>query len=189
MRDREGVTAGSCPGRWAPFGEWHHGLALGVGFSRCWRRPPLAPQRTNLWILSASSSNSSLAGRVGRHGRGAAAGAHPIGQVLRESFKGTMSLLALVTCASIMPAEKLPLASWQTAPGPGFLSDGFDNIPLTALARNQGGYDWGHLAYAMRFGGSTIGFSSSAGVALANMYPDAKSAARWRLHGWHVTVA
>jgi hypothetical protein len=113
----------------------------------------------------------------------------PNWQVLPETFKGTMFLLALVTCASIMPVEKLPLASWQTALGPGFHSAVFDNIPLNALARNRGGYDWGHLAYAMGFGGSMIGFSSSAGVALANMYPDAKSAARWRLHGWHVTVA
>jgi hypothetical protein len=113
----------------------------------------------------------------------------PNWQVLPETFKGTMFLWALVACASIMPVEKLPLASWQTALGPGFLSAVFDNIPLTALARNRGGYDWGHLAYAMGFGGSMIGFSSSAGVALANMYPDAKSAARWRLHGWHVTVA
>ena len=47
----------------------------------------------------------------------------------------------------------------------------FDNIPLTALALKQGGYDWGFLAYAVGFGGSMIWFGSSAGVALANMYP------------------
>jgi hypothetical protein len=29
----------------------------------------------------------------------------------------------------------------------------FDNIPLTALALNQGGYDWALLAYAVGFGG------------------------------------
>jgi len=33
-----------------------------------------------------------------------------------------------------------------------------------------------------------IWFGSSAGVALANRYPDAKSAGRWLLGGWHVTV-
>ena len=33
----------------------------------------------------------------------------------------------------------------------------FDNIPLTALALKQGGYDWGPLAYAVGFGGSMIG--------------------------------
>ena len=32
-------------------------------------------------------------------------------------------------------------------------------------------------------------FGSSAGVALASMYPEAKSAAQWLKHGWHVTVA
>ena len=55
----------------------------------------------------------------------------------------------------------------------------FDNIPLTALALKQGGYDWGYLAYAVGFGGSMIWFGSSAGVALSNMYPEAKSVGRW----------
>ena len=71
----------------------------------------------------------------------------------------------------MMPVEKLPAASWQTALGLGFVSAVFDNIPLTALALKQGGYDWGFLAYAVGFGGSMIWFGSSAGVALANMYP------------------
>jgi Na+/H+ antiporter NhaD/arsenite permease-like protein len=109
--------------------------------------------------------------------------------VLPESFKGTVFLLALVTCASMMPVEKLPAASWQTALGLGFVSAVFDNIPLTALALKQGGYDWGFLAFAVGFGGSMIWFGSSAGVALANMFPEAKSAGRWLLHGWHVTIA
>jgi Na+/H+ antiporter NhaD/arsenite permease-like protein len=113
----------------------------------------------------------------------------PDWEVLPETFKGTIFLLALVTCASMMPVEKLPLASWQTALGLGFVSAIFDNIPLTALALKQGGYDWGYLAYAVGFGGSMIWFGSSAGVALANVYPDAKSAGRWLLGGWHVTVA
>jgi Na+/H+ antiporter NhaD/arsenite permease-like protein len=113
----------------------------------------------------------------------------PDWRVLPETFQGTIFLLALVTCASMMPVEKLPLASWQTALGLGFVSAVFDNIPLTALALKQGGYDWGYLAYAVGFGGSMIWFGSSAGVALANMYPDAKSAGRWLLGGWHVTVA
>jgi Na+/H+ antiporter NhaD/arsenite permease-like protein len=58
----------------------------------------------------------------------------------------------------------------------GFISAVFDNIPLTALALRQGGYDWGVLAYAVGFGGSMLWFGSSAGVALSNMYPEAKSA-------------
>ena len=65
----------------------------------------------------------------------------------------------------------------------------FDNIPLTALALHQGGYDWGFLAYAVGFGGSMIWFGSSAGVALSNMYPEARSVGLWLRHGWHVAVA
>jgi Na+/H+ antiporter NhaD/arsenite permease-like protein len=113
----------------------------------------------------------------------------PDWNVLPETFKGTIFLLALVTCASMMPVEKLPGAAWQTALGLGFVSAVFDNIPLTALALKQGGYDWGYLAYAVGFGGSMIWFGSSAGVAVANMFPEAKSAGRWLVSGWHVTVA
>jgi Na+/H+ antiporter NhaD/arsenite permease-like protein len=113
----------------------------------------------------------------------------PDWEVLPEAFKGSIFLLALVTCASMMPVEKLPLASWQTAFGLGFVSAVFDNIPLTALALKQGGYDWGFLAYAVGFGGSMIWFGSSAGVALSNMYPESKSVGAWLRHGWHVAVA
>jgi Na+/H+ antiporter NhaD/arsenite permease-like protein len=113
----------------------------------------------------------------------------PDWEIMPETFKGTIFLLALVTSASLMPVEELPLASWQTALGLGFLSSVFDNIPLTALALKQGGYDWGFLAYAVGFGGSMIWFGSSAGVALSNMYPEAKSVGRWLRHGWHVAIA
>ncbi len=113
----------------------------------------------------------------------------PDWEVMPETFKGTIFLLALVTCASMMPVEQLPLASWQTALGLGFVSAVFDNIPLTALALKQGGYDWGYLAYAVGFGGSMIWFGSSAGVALANMYPEARSVGLWLRHGWHVAIA
>jgi Na+/H+ antiporter NhaD/arsenite permease-like protein len=113
----------------------------------------------------------------------------PDWKVMPETFKGTMFLLALVTAASLMPVEKLPAASWPTALGLGFVSAVFDNIPLTALALKQGGYDWGYLAYAVGFGGSMIWFGSSAGVALSNMYPEAKSVGRWVRQGWPVAVA
>ncbi|MCC7484444.1 MAG: citrate transporter [Burkholderiales bacterium] len=106
-----------------------------------------------------------------------------------EAFKGSIFLLSLVLCASLMPVEKLPPASWQTAFGLGFVSAVFDNIPLTALALAQDGYDWGMLAYTVGFGGSMIWFGSSAGVALSNMYPEAKSVGRWLFHGWHVALA
>jgi Na+/H+ antiporter NhaD/arsenite permease-like protein len=113
----------------------------------------------------------------------------PDWKIMPETFKGTIFLLALVTNASLMPVEELPAASWPTALGLGFLSSVFDNIPLTALALKQGGYDWGFLAYAVGFGGSMIWFGSSAGVAISNMYPEAKSVGRWLRHGWFVAVA
>jgi Na+/H+ antiporter NhaD/arsenite permease-like protein len=113
----------------------------------------------------------------------------PDWKIMPETFKGTIFLLALVTNASLMPVEELPAASWQTALGLGFLSSVFDNIPLTALALKQGGYDWGFLAYCVGFGGSMIWFGSSAGVALSNMYPEAKSVGLWLRHGWFVAVS
>ncbi|KRQ94672.1 hypothetical protein [Bradyrhizobium valentinum] len=113
----------------------------------------------------------------------------PDWKVMPETFKGTVFLLALVTAASLMPVERLPAASWPTTLGLGFVSAVFDNIPLTALALKQGGYDWGYLAYAVGFGGSMIWFGSSAGVALSNMYPEAKSVGRWVSQGWPVAAA
>ncbi|QIG91730.1 MULTISPECIES: SLC13 family permease [unclassified Bradyrhizobium] len=113
----------------------------------------------------------------------------PDWSVMPETLKGTVFLLALVTAASMMPVEELPAASWQTALGLGFVSAVFDNIPLTALALKQGGYDWGFLAYAVGFGGSMVWFGSSAGVAVSNMYPEAKSVVRWITQGWPIMVA
>ncbi len=110
-------------------------------------------------------------------------------KVVRESLMGTFFLLFLVTTASMMPVEKLPLPSWHTAMGLGFVSAVFDNIPLTALAIKQDGFDWGFLAFAVGYGGSILWFGSSAGVALSNMFPEAKSAGRWLRHGWHVPLA
>jgi Na+/H+ antiporter NhaD/arsenite permease-like protein len=113
----------------------------------------------------------------------------PDWSVLPGALKGSIFLLSLILCASFMPVEKLPVASWTTALGLGFVSAVFDNIPLTALALKQGGYDWGYLAYAVGFGGSMIWFGSSAGVALCSMYPQAKSVGLWLRHGWHVALA
>ena len=113
----------------------------------------------------------------------------PDWEILPETFKGSIFLLSLVTCASMMPVEQLPTASALSALSLGFISAVFDNIPLTALALKQGGYDWGFLAYAVGFGGSMIWFGSLAGVALSNMYPEAKSVGNWLRHGWHVALA
>jgi Na+/H+ antiporter NhaD/arsenite permease-like protein len=108
---------------------------------------------------------------------------------LPGAFKGSIFLLSLVLAASMMPVHKLPDASWRVALGLGFISAVFDNIPLTALALKQGGYDWGFVAYAVGFGGSMIWFGSSAGVALTNLFPEAKSVFAWLRAGWHVALA
>ncbi|MBL7778565.1 MAG: hypothetical protein JNK66_09770 [Chitinophagales bacterium] len=110
-------------------------------------------------------------------------------QVVRHALSGALFLLSLVLCASMMPVDELPAASWQTAFGLGFLSSVFDNIPLTKLALTQGGYDWGVLAFAVGFGGSMVWFGSSAGVALSNIYPEVKSVFAWVKNGWHVIMA
>ena len=115
--------------------------------------------------------------------------ARPDWSVLPAATRGSVFLLSLVLAASMMPVEALPAASWSTALAIGFVSAIFDNIPLTALALKQGGYDWGFLAYAVGFGGSMLWFGSSAGVALASMLPEARSAKAWLVGGWHVAVA
>jgi len=110
----------------------------------------------------------------------------------REAFhalKGSLFLIFLVTAASLMPVDKLPAASVPTPFGLGFVSAVFDNIPLTKLALDQGGYDWGMLAFAVGFGGSMIWFGSSAGVAITNEFPEAKHTGRWIREGWHVAAA
>lgn len=113
----------------------------------------------------------------------------PDWEILPETLMGTIFLLSLVLCASMMPVETLPAASPLSTFGLGAVSAVFDNIPLTALAIKQGGYDWGFLAFAVGFGGSMMWFGSSAGVALSNMYPEAKSVTNWLRHGWYVIVA
>jgi len=119
---------------------------------------------------------------------GAAFTATPWGE-LRPAAKGSVFLLSLVLCASMMPVDELPPASWESSFVLGFVSSVFDNIPLTKLALEQGGYDWGMLAYAVGFGGSMIWFGSSAGVAISNLCPQAKDTGAYLRHGWHVAVA
>jgi Na+/H+ antiporter NhaD/arsenite permease-like protein len=124
-------------------------------------------------------------------------GAILIGSLLRKtpwdeipkSLQGTIFLVALVTLASLMPVEELPPASWQTAFSLGFISAVFDNIPLTKLCLDQGGYDWGILAYSVGFGGSMIWFGSSAGVALSNLFPEMRSVVNYVKAGWFIIIA
>lgn len=108
---------------------------------------------------------------------------------LPAALKGSVFLLALVVSASMMPVDRLPAPSWTTTLGLGFVSSIFDNIPLTKLAIQQGGYDWALLAYAVGYGGSMIWFGSSAGVAISNTFPEARSVMTWLRKGWFVAVA
>ena len=113
----------------------------------------------------------------------------PDWHLARENLAGAVFLLALVAAASMMPVQHLAKPSWLTTLGLGAVSALFDNIPLTALALRQGGYDWGFLAYAVGFGGSLLWFGSSAGVAIAGLYPESRNALRWATAGWHVALA
>jgi Na+/H+ antiporter NhaD/arsenite permease-like protein len=115
--------------------------------------------------------------------------AQPDWSIVPRAARSAIFLIALVSAASMMPVKSLPLPSWETALGLGFISAVFDNIPLTALAIKQGNYDWGFLAYAVGFGGSMIWFGSSAGVAVAGLMPEARSTVRWLTEGWPVVLA
>lgn len=113
----------------------------------------------------------------------------PDWSVLKHGSKGAVFLASLVAAASLMPLGGLPDPSWQTAFGLGLLSSVFDNIPLTALALRQGGYDWALLAFSVGFGGSMVWFGSSAGVAITNDFPEGRSVIEWLKQGWFVPVA
>ncbi|MBI1407751.1 MAG: citrate transporter [Caulobacter sp.] len=106
-----------------------------------------------------------------------------------SSVKGAVFLVCLVASATLMPLDSLPDPSGWTVFGLGFLSSVFDNIPLTALALQQGDYDWPLLAFAVGFGGSMTWFGSTAGVAVSNANPEARSVFEWIKAGWFVPVA
>ncbi len=107
---------------------------------------------------------------------------------VKHAAGNAIFLLALVLSASMMPVRELPVASPFSTFILGVVSAVFDNIPLTALALRQGGYDWGLLAYAVGFGGSMMWFGSSAGVAIATEFEESpdlvkvKDAGRWLHH-------
>lgn len=115
--------------------------------------------------------------------------AAPDWKLVTPALKGALFLCALVLSASLVPVAGLPTPTALSTFGLGALSALFDNIPLTALALKQGGYDWPLLAYAVGFGGSMLWFGSSAGVAVTNLYPEARSVVRWVREAWFVPLA
>jgi Na+/H+ antiporter NhaD/arsenite permease-like protein len=112
----------------------------------------------------------------------------PWREIPRAAY-GALFLCCLVLIASLMPVESLPAATWHSTLGLGFVSAFFDNIPLTKLALDQAGYDWGLLAYAVGVGGSMLWFGSSAGVALSGDFPALKSTLGWMREGWFILPA
>lgn len=68
-----------------------------------------------------------------------------------NTFRGTLFLLVIMTCAAMVPVWRLLLAPLFTTLGLGFITAVFDNIPLTALALGLGGYDRALLACAAGF--------------------------------------
>ena len=105
------------------------------------------------------------------------------------AVRSSLFLIALVLSASLMPVEALPRASWESTLILGIVSSVFDNIPLTKMALDQGGYDAALLAYSVGLGGSMVWFGSSAGVAVSGLFPEARSVTKWLRHGWYVPVA
>jgi hypothetical protein len=53
--------------------------------------------------------------------------ARPDWSVVPHAARGAIFLIALVSAASMMPVKSLPLPSWETTLGLGFLSAVFDN--------------------------------------------------------------
>ena len=97
------------------------------------------------------------------------------------AMNSTIFLVALVFCAELVPIDSVPDASILSTLAIGFVSAVFNNIPLTQLCLIKGGYDWALISYAVGFGGSMIWFGSSAGVAVCDMFPKARSFMNWLL--------
>jgi Na+/H+ antiporter NhaD/arsenite permease-like protein len=109
---------------------------------------------------------------------------HELLEVARE----TSFLIALVVAASLLHVEVLPGASVGTVFLSGVLSAGFDNIPLTKVMIEQGGYDWALVAYSVGIGGSMMWFGSSAGVTVCKDHKELQDWKLWLRSGWYVPI-
>lgn len=107
----------------------------------------------------------------------------------KHMVKETVFITSLVAMADLMPVRELPPPSPASTFGIGGVSSGFDNIPLTALAILQDGYDWALLAFAVGCGGSNTWFGSSAGVALCAEFKQGQDLFAWLRRGWYVPVS
>lgn len=114
--------------------------------------------------------------------------ARPSWDIVPGLAKTSLFLLCLVFTAAMMPLNNLPEPTALSAFVIGAVSSVFDNIPLTALALKQGGYDWSLMAFAVGVGGSMLWFGSSAGVALCTRFPAGRSTIKWVKNGWHIPI-
>lgn len=110
-------------------------------------------------------------------------------KITPESLSSTIFLLVLVFSSNLIPLGDLPTPNEISTFVIGLISGVFNNIPLTQLCLEQGGYDWALLSFAVGFGGSMVWFGSSAGVAVCDMVPKARSLVNWMRYGWHVILA
>ena len=107
-----------------------------------------------------------------------------IGYTFQRPGEYATAVTAAARGLKVLVVEKQAQFGGTTARSGGWLW-----IPGTKLALEQGGYDWGMLAYAVGFGGSMIWFGSSAGVAITNKFPEGRSVARWLKSGWWIAAA
>lgn len=85
---------------------------------------------------------------------------------LKKNMYGHFLLLGLIINANLLDISSLPKPSTISTFILGITSAFLDNIPLTAMAIEQKGYNWPLLAFSVGFGGSLMWFGSSAGVVL-----------------------
>lgn len=108
---------------------------------------------------------------------------------MKHMLRSACFIVCIMLLASMMPVDQLPPGGPTVDMVHGFMSSIFDNIPLTKLCIDQGGHDYGALAFSVGYGGSMTPFGSSAGVALFSMFPEAKNPIKWIRHGWLVILA
>lgn len=103
---------------------------------------------------------------------------------LIETLPNTGFLVLLVATAGLLPLEEMKpilnlLTKDEVAILLGVLSPWFDNIPLTKMALDIGGFDWGLVAYCVGFAGTAMWFGSSAGVAVGLKIPETYDTKKW----------
>ena len=144
-----------------------------------WRKPEISPtarRRPGPWPCG-------VGGDPRHRGRAAAGLENHAGDVQGHGFPAGVGDRRLDDAG-----RETAGASWQTALGLGFVSAVFDNIPLTALALKQGGYDWGYLAYAVGFWRIHDLVRLIRRRCAREHVPGGKSVGSWVRHGWPVII-